>query len=195
MRRPKLISIAGIDGTGKTTQINRLKEYFDSKNVKSEILKVKYLPFHKMKNVSLTTDDLRLLMAKDFVDYYNEKIKELEDYDYLLCDRSKVCLLAYGLGYGLMNPNNVYDKLKETPDSDLLFYFDIDPKVAIERISKSRSNFEEDETLENLERARMYYSKVFTDYNFNPVYIDANEKEEEITKKLILSINKIKNIY
>ena len=91
-----------------------------------------------------------------------------------------------------MNPNNVYDKLKETPDSDLLFYFDIDPKVAIERIGKSRSNFEEDETIENLARAGMYYSKVFNDYNFNPVYIDANEPEDEITKKLILSINEIK---
>ena len=195
MRKPKLISISGIDGTGKTTQINHLKEYFDSQNIKSEILKVKYLPFHKMKNVSLTIDDLRMLMAKDFVYYYNEKIKELYDYDFLLCDRSKPCLLAYGLGYGLKNPLNIYEKLKETPDSDLLFYFDIDPKLSIERISKNRTEFEEDETLENLERARMYYSKVFTDYNFNPVYIDANEKEEEITKKLILSINKIKNIY
>ena len=29
-----------------------------------------------MKNVSLTTDDLRMLMAKDFVDYYNKKIKD-----------------------------------------------------------------------------------------------------------------------
>ena len=38
----------------------------------------------------------------------------------------------------------------------------------------------------------MYYSKVFNDYNFNPVYIDANEPEDEITKKLILSINEIK---
>lgn len=192
MRKPKLISISDIDGTGKTTQINRLKEYFDSEKIKSEILKVKYLPFHKMINVSLTTDDLRLLMAKDFVDYYNEKIKEYEDYDYLLCDRSKACLLAYGLGYGLLNPDNVYDKLKETPDSDLLFYFDIDPKVSIERIGKSRSIFEEDETIENLKRARMYYSKVFNDYIFNPVYIDANEPEEEITKKLILSINERK---
>ena len=191
MRKPKLISISGIDGTGKTTQINRLKEYFDSENIKSEILKVKYLPFHKMKNISLSVDDLRLLMAKDFVDYYNKKIRELSDYDYLLCDRSKACLLAYGLGYGLKNPDNVFDKLKETPDPDLLFYFDIDPNTSIERISKNRSQLEEDETIDNLKRARMYYHKVFNDYNLNPVYIDATEPEEEITEKLILSIKSI----
>ncbi|MBQ3474696.1 MAG: hypothetical protein IJH20_00780 [Bacilli bacterium] len=191
MNRPKIISISGIDGSGKTTQINYLKEYFDSLNLKSEILKVKYLPFHKMKNLSLTTDDLRMLMAKDFVDYYNKRIKELSDYDYLLCDRSKACLLAYGLSYGLKNPDNIWDLLKETQDPDLLFYFDIDPLLSIERISKNRTEFEEDETIENLKRTRMYYSRVFNDYDFNPVCIDASEQEEEITKKLVLSIKKL----
>lgn len=194
MRKPKIISIAGLDGSGKTTQINHLKDYFDSQNKKTEILKVKYNPYHKYRKDCdlLNVDLLRKMMAMEFVHYYNEKIKEYNNYDYLLCDRSKADLIAYGLTYGLKNPDEIYNLLKLTPNPDLLFYFAIEPEMAFERIKERSENLDEFETLENLKRDRMNFSKVFQSYDYNPIYIDANKDEETVTKKLIKTINETK---
>lgn len=190
MDRPKIISISGIDGSGKSTQINNLKEYYEAQNKKVEILKAKYTPYHKYHCDALNTDLLRSIMALEFVKYYNEKIKELYDYDYLFCDRSKACLLAYGLTYGLQNVDNIYKILELTPNPDMLFYFDMDPIVSLDRITKGRDKLEEDENLENLKNDRLNYIKIFNDYNFDPIYVDANNSENLVFKKLIYSIDK-----
>lgn len=191
MSKPKIISFSGIDGSGKSTEIQYLKSYLDSLNKKSKILKVEYTPYHKYGCKVLTTDMLRTIMALEFVKYYNEKLNEYEDYDYLLCDRSKACLLAYGLTYGLKNDNNIYEILKLTRDPDLLFYFDIDPNKSIERIIKGRNKIEEDESIDNLIQHKKNYDIVFNKYNFSPIYIDASKPKEEVLENLILSIREL----
>ena len=190
MNRPRIISVSGIDGSGKSTQLQNLKEYYELQNKKVEILKVKYTPYHKYKCDSLNTDLLRSIMALEFVKYYNEKFQELCDYDYLLCDRSKACLLAYGLTYGLQKVENIYKILELTPNPDILFYFDMDPTTSLERIKNGRGKVEEDENLENLKQDKINYTKIFSKYNFNPVCIDANNSKDNVLKKLIYSIDK-----
>ena len=44
------ISFCGIDGSGKTTQLNLFNNYLKGKNINSKIIKPTFYPYEKYKN-------------------------------------------------------------------------------------------------------------------------------------------------
>ena len=157
----KLITFEGIEGVGKSTQINLLLEWLTAKGFSAKLLrepgstefgeKIRNLLLSKESNFSANTELLLMFAAR------SEMISEhLNDstYDFILCDRYYHASIAYQ-GYGRKLSLDLIDTLINginCPLPDLTIIYDLDVKIGfqrkadddIDRIESSGINFFED---------------------------------------------------
>ena len=157
----KLITFEGIEGVGKSTQINLLLEWLTAKGFSTKLLrepgstefgeKIRNLLLSKESNISANTELLLMFAAR------SEMISEhLNDstYDFILCDRYYHASIAYQ-GYGRKLSLDLIDTLINginCPLPDLTIIYDLDVKIGfqrkadddIDRIESSGINFFED---------------------------------------------------
>ena len=157
----KLITFEGIEGVGKSTQINLLLEWLTAKGFSAKLLrepgstefgeKIRNLLLSKESNISANTELLLMFAAR------SEMISEhLIDstYDFILCDRYYHASIAYQ-GYGRKLSLDLIDTLINginCPSPDLTIIYDLDVKIGfqrkadddIDRIESSGVNFFED---------------------------------------------------
>ena len=157
----KLITFEGIEGVGKSTQINLLLEWLTAKGFSAKLLrepgstefgeKIRNLLLSKESNISAHTELLLMFAAR------SEMIsKHLIDstYDFILCDRYFHASIAYQ-GYGRKLSLDLIDTLINginCPSPDLTIIYDLDVKIGfqrkadddIDRIESSGVNFFED---------------------------------------------------
>jgi len=157
----KLITFEGIEGVGKSTQINLLLEWLTAKGFSAKLLrepgstefgeKIRNLLLSKESNISANTELLLMFAAR------SEMISEhLNDstYDFILCDRYYHASIAYQ-GYGRKLSLDLIDTLINginCPLPDLTIIYDLDVKIGfqrkadddIDRIESSGVNFFED---------------------------------------------------
>lgn len=89
------VALEGIDGVGKSTQVERLFDYFKSEDycVRKAVQPVNEEIINILKNYKLLPHEIALLMAFDrSFTYYGEK---WEDYDIVIWDRSILSSYAY----------------------------------------------------------------------------------------------------
>jgi dTMP kinase len=177
MKKGKLIVIEGVDGAGKTTQINFLKENLDSeknaffrepgstksgKEIRSVILD----------NVLDAKTELLLFYASRNELILNEVVPALESGKNVIIDRFELSSYAYQI-YGRKRPDlkTFIDELskKVVPESfvDKYYFFDLDVKISKERESKrkdetSRFDAEGEEFFNNVRKG---YKKEIKKYN------------------------------
>jgi dTMP kinase len=148
MSRGKFIVFEGLDGSGKTTQLNSLYNYISKeKNIKC---KKDYEPSDGLlgamaraaikKRVSFEPQTMALLFAADRYEHIkNDIIPHLEGGIHVLCDRYVLSNLAYqGLA---LDCNEIYEYNKASINllfPDLTVFIDTDPAETAERIGKSR---------------------------------------------------------
>ena len=157
----RLITFEGIEGVGKSTQINLVLNWLKTKGSPSKLLrepgstdfgeKIRELLLSKESNISAHTELLLMFAAR------SEMIKEhLIDSkeDFILCDRYYHASIAYQ-GYGRKLSLNLIDHLINginCPTPDLTIIYDLDVKTGfkrkandvIDRIESSGINFFED---------------------------------------------------
>lgn len=146
----KLFVFCGLDGSGKTTQINLLKLYLEEKGYSVYITKqpteavrntVIFRTFTDCKN----NDDydylsLSLLCASDRVQHSNrEIIPLLKEGKIVICDRYYYSCLANLLARGYNNQKWIYEIAQSIPRPDAAIFMDIDVETAIQRV-RSRPN-------------------------------------------------------
>lgn len=146
-----LISFEGMEGAGKTTQIELLKAEFEKKgmkalcprepggtNISEQIREVVLSP--KNKEMEFTTEVLLFMSARAQL-YFEYIIPALEKNKIVLCDRSSDSSLVYqGMvrGFGREKIENLNDLATGKTYPQLTFLLDIEPKKAFERILKVR---------------------------------------------------------
>ena len=185
----KLIVLEGISGTGKETQAKLLKEYLTTQNITSHIV---YHPTPALKEV------LNVWRKERSIDHITEIYL-------LLADRSdrvrQVIIPALARGEWVISLRNslsalVYQAKTEAerawvtqefsrfePKPDVLFFFDIPPEAAMQRIKKRHDQTGEAigtfETPEHLAQKQAAYLSVLK--SIRHIRIDASGSIENIS--------------
>ena len=157
----KLISFEGIEGVGKSTQINLILEWLTSKGLSSKLLrepgstefgeKIRELLLSKDYNISAHTELLLMFAAR--AEMIKEHLAKANE-DIVLCDRYYHASIAYQ-GYGRKLPLDLIDSLIKNincPIPNLTIIYDLDVNLSfkrkakddIDRIESSGKNFFED---------------------------------------------------
>jgi len=154
----KLITFEGIEGVGKSTQINLILEWLISKGYSTKLLrepgstdfgeKIRELLLSKKSNISAHTELLLMFAARS--EMINKHLIGSTN-DFILCDRYYHASIAYQ-GYGRKLPLDLIDQLIKginCPIPDLTIIYDLDVKTGfkrksndvIDRIESSGTNF------------------------------------------------------
>ncbi|MGG0719508.1 dTMP kinase [Robertmurraya massiliosenegalensis] len=150
MTRGLFITLEGPEGAGKTTILNRLAERFQKEGIKVlhtrepggiEIAEQIRKVILDKSNTAMDSRTEALLYAAARRQHLVEKVQPaLEEGYVVLCDRFVDSSLAYQ-GYARkLGIDEVYSINQFAIDDmmpNLTLYFDIDPKVGLERISRS----------------------------------------------------------
>lgn len=127
MKRAKLIAFAGLDGSGKSTQIKAVKLFLEASGYKVKIQQHFSLPIgKKCKEIIEDSEDAYIRAFAFAIDEYAQKTDNIYDgdYDVILCDRSHYCAYAYAQAQGLCGIwiNELY---KHSQKYDICIYLDI----------------------------------------------------------------------
>lgn len=209
----KFIVFEGIDGSGTTSQINLLKDCEEYKNIiftaepsKSEI--GKFLRQMLSGSVKFTNESAAFVFAADRNEHINGELKFNEDGTLCTgikkaCEKNNIVLsdryLFSSLAYQSTNCDPILSKElnKFFPLPQLVFFFDIEAKAALERVCSRGESKEVYENLTFLEETVKQYRRVFKEFEENPeakdmkiIYIDATKSKEEIHKIILENIKK-----
>lgn len=127
MKQPKVIAFAGLDGSGKSTQIEAIKSIVEAQGYKVKIQQHFASPIgKKCREIIQLSKDPYIRALTFALDEYAQKLnnKEDSDFDVILCDRSHYCAYAYSGAQGLEFHwiNTLYEHSQKY---DLCIYLDI----------------------------------------------------------------------
>ena len=201
----RFIVFEGIDGSGKSTQI---------KNISRHLKTLDYgvystfeptdgpigLLIRQMLSGKVATDQRTIasLFAADRTDHLVNKVngirKKKDQGEVVLCDRYYFSSYAYHAQYIDMEwVIHVNSLNAEILRPDVTIFIDVDPKVCLERIKSSRSEFEMYEKIDIMEKVRTNYFKAFDILKDleKVVIIDGNSTMETVENDIL---HEVKNI-
>ena len=194
--RGNFITIEGGEGTGKTTLVNSLKKFIESKGIECFVT--------REPGGTKTAEDLRsILINNDFdldqeldilsfarSEHVSKTIKEkLKKGIWVISDRFFDSTLAY---QGFMNLER-FNEIQQychlaagecTPDFTI--WLDLDATTGLERV-KEKNNFEK-RGLNFHKKIRNNFEKVSNEYPMRVIKININEKNEEVVFNLASSL-------
>lgn len=193
------ISFEGLDGSGKTTQVNLLAEYFTHEKIDFLLVrepgssligeKVRDILKDNKNNLMSFKSELFLFMAARAQLMSEKIIPALNNKVFVICDRfidSSVVYqgIARNLGEEIVDIMN--DFATDNIKPDLTFFLDVPAKIAVERRKRNLDRFE----LEGLS----FYNKIYDGYKKvfgepkntkRAILIDGQIKPLEIHKKIL----------
>tara|TARA_B100000579_G_scaffold430325_1_gene443500 strand:+ start:136 stop:726 length:591 start_codon:yes stop_codon:yes gene_type:complete len=195
----KIISFEGIEGVGKSTQINLLKNYFESKNYIVEIYrepgstsigeKIRDILLDRNNDLSSETELLLMFSARA------ELIKKINssNCDYLLLDRFYDASMAYQ-GFGRNLSKDFISSLTsfiKCPTPDLSFLFDVSVEEGFKRKNNDKKDRIESSSKDFFNKVRKGYLKIAKNNQERFFIINAANDIEKIHNEVIKNIEKI----
>ncbi len=196
----KIITFEGIEGVGKSTQINLLKDYIESRGLSASIFRepgstvigenIRSILLDSKENLSKESELLLMFAAR--AQLISEKVK-ISNTDFILFDRFYDASVAYqGFGRGLSVDfiNNLISFIN-CPQPDLTFLLDISVENGFKRKIddvKDRIESSGDEFFENV---RQGYLEIAKSQPERIKVIDAMGSIEDINKEIIKEVSKL----
>lgn len=203
MDKPFIIAFCGIDGAGKTTQLEKTYNWlrkcgYKVKKTKPILrsLEVIYALAGKMYgdpyafHPGIPPLIVRLGLAFDLAFHFQDCEKEYTDCDILLCDRHALCFRAYGMAYGVKDEwvDRIFSLVEEP---DLIFYFDINIRNAERRIIQRTGKIPCAEEAPELLLKVMECYKILISKKNNVKVINSNLCIENVSAKINSIITKL----
>ncbi len=193
LKRGVLIAVEGIDGSGKSTLVNNLKETFSKHNLATMATKepggskigIALRTFLQERPIPLCPKAEFLLFVADRAQHFEEKIiPALNENKLVISDRMADSSLAYngygrGLDRNMIRTINTWAMNERQPD--LVVYIRIPLEIAITRIQErgSLSTFEK-EAQTFLQKTVDGYEEIFSNQK-NVITVDGTLSPEEVT--------------
>lgn len=206
----RLITFEGIDGSGKTTQLNMLKAYLQRQGINvlttrepggtsigEELRKILLNPANS--DLHYRTEALLYASARAQL-VHTVIIPALNEGSLVLCDRFVDSTIAYqGYGRGLSGQfiEQINDAATGGLKPDLVFVFDIQAEESIKRIKKRTKNncFKGDrlegEALAFHRRVRDGYLEICKKYPDNHLLLDASLPEQNLHQIVIEAVEEL----
>lgn len=196
--RGKFIVFEGIDGSGKSTQIELLKKRLEDAGVPVYLTREPTDgPYGSMLHTIMTgrleacPETIAAMYVADRMDHiknsYNGMLKKLEEGYTVISDRYYLSSYAYQgahmpMEYVIMANSVCAEALRP----DLHLFLDLEPEVSFARISKNRTDFEIYEKLDNLKNTRDKYYEAFdrVKESENIAVISADQTVEELSEAI-----------
>ncbi len=200
---PKFIVFEGIDGAGKTTQINLLREALEVQGIPCQTTaEPTALPSGKLLRRALSGElektplQMAELFAQDREAHNSDPDSGIEAIlqggKTLISDRYYYSSLAYQgttLGYDIVAKLNLENPKIRRPD--LCVFLDLTPEQSLSRIGKRGEQAEIYENLEYLTKTRSTFFEVFEKLRKrgeNIVVIDASGSIKEVAEKILSAV-------
>ena len=196
MEKGLFITFEGTDGCGKTTQIERLKDYFEAQGRKVIMTRepgAKGLGT-KLREILLNYDGEvssnceSFLFLADRAQHIDTLIKPaIERGEIVLCDRhidSTVAYQGYGRGLDLDRIHMLNDIATSGMKPDITFVFDIDVETAQERVGKTKDRMES-AGLEFFKRVRQGFLEIAKSEPKRVKVLDATQTRDAISEQVV----------
>ena len=193
----KLITFEGIDGSGKSTQIQLLEAEFEK-------LGISYKTFREPGGTKLSEKIRAILLDKENIELYSnaesllfaaaraqltaEQIKPaITKGEFVICDRFTDSTIAYqGYGRGL-NINKLELMNAIATDGlipDVTFILDIDPQKATERLKTVNPDRMEAAGIDFFKKIRQGYCQIREQNQSRCIVIDGEKPQKDISKEI-----------
>ena len=195
-----IISFEGIEGVGKSTQINLLKDWFENQNLNTSIVREpgSTMASEKIRDIllsneiSLSNETELLLMFAARAQLINEKITSSE-FDIILFDRYFDASIAYQ-GYGRGLPVDFINQLIEftkCPSPSMTFLLDLDVEKGFKRKSNDLKDRIDSSGLDFFNKVRQGYISIASNHPHRVKIINADQLESVIHRQIISQIKTI----
>ncbi len=205
----KFITFEGIDGSGKSLQIEMLANYLNESGEKILVVRepgttvigehVRNILMDKKNNaMSYKTEALLFMAAR--AQLMQEKIIPAFENNYtVICDRfidSSVVYQGIGRGLGEKFIKELNKFVTENIEPDITFFLDISPQNAwLRKIGTQTSDRFESENINFHQKIYLGYKKLIAENPSRIICIDANVSPEEIHTQIVNAIKeKIKSL-
>ncbi len=207
------VALEGIDGSGKTTQVKRLKEYFEKKGKNAVLTKepTKESPIGALiqnfllRKIKLPKVSLQYLFASDRA-MHMEKFVEpsLQKGKMVISDRCFWSSVAYGIldkkkdlpagrqGFNklsnaeiLLVSESILSMYHQFIVPDVTFYISVSADIAISRISKMEKKQEYYETAEKLRKIKAGYDWLAGKFGKEIVVVDGEQSVDKVTAEIL----------
>ncbi|PPK86588.1 dTMP kinase [Neolewinella xylanilytica] len=205
MQRPLFIVIEGLDGSGKSTQIDLLRDYFHSRGEACHVTaEPTGFPTGKLirsvlrKEIEVDPRTLAAMFAADRIEHLFHPeaglLAKLAAGYHVVASRYYFSSLAYQSEF--VDPGFVasLNRLaKATLPADLTVFLDLDPQVSMQRIQARPGEDELFETLDKLRHVRESFLNAFTVFgeDENIQTVDANQPLHVVAETIQDLIDKL----
>ena len=201
----KLIVLEGLDGSGKTTQSQRLVESLEGLDYKAKYTKeptegpigtlIKQILWG---DVKLSPRAMQYLYVADRADH-SELIEDyLKKGVYVIADRYFWSSVAYG-SYDMdkiddyfLTAQSILSYYHRFLVPDVTFYLDIDPEKSFERVKETKKRKEMYKDPKKMKKIKKGYDFLLEKFPEEFTIIDANKSVEEVNSQLIKKIKELK---
>lgn len=189
--RPLFIVLEGIDGSGKSSAVERLKAHLESKGVK--VMTTAEPTKGMIGKLVAETDDLTpeteaLLFTADRACHTEEMKKWLSEGYAVITDRYFGSTLAYQSAAGMDIDWLKAINSKVTMKADYTFLLDVDPEVSFARVGKRGEEISRFEKLDYQKKVRAAYLGFADEFEY--IRIDASRTADEVAASMISIISK-----